>query len=62
MVTEKVGGYTRIDRGQKIKVPDYRRKKRPSHGSKRIKDKKPIRYKPKTAVRDQYGHIVGYKL
>ena len=52
-----VKGYSRRDRGKLIKVPRHHRKKRPI-GKKRIVDKKPVRL---YAIRDENGHILGYK-
>ena len=61
MARQKVKGHKRRIEGKLRKVKFYIRKKRPSKGKKRIVSKKLIRFKPRRAVRDEYGQIIDYK-
>lgn len=61
MIRQKVKGHKRRVEGKLRKVKSYTRKKRPSKGKKRIIGKKLIRFKPRRAIRDEYGHIIRYK-
>ena len=61
MAKQQVTGYTRYENGKSIKVPSYPRKKRKRSGKGKL-FKKPIRFRPKRAVRDKFtGEIIGWK-